>query len=116
MHFRRVKLYGEPGSMDRMVNKAGEGHLHKKTGYRFIQVDGRQMKEHRFVMERMIGRPLLPDENVHHRDGNKSNNEPGNLELWTTMQPSGKRAEDLVAYAHEILARYPDEVLKAIVH
>jgi hypothetical protein len=31
---------------------------------------------------------------------------PHNLELWSKMQPSGKRIADLIAYAKEILSRY----------
>ena len=47
--------------------------------------DGRpiQMKQHRFVMESVIGRALLADEDVHHRNGNKTDNSPENLELIT---------------------------------
>lgn len=32
-------------------------------------------------MERIVGRPLLPTEYVHHRDGDGLNNSPDNLEL-----------------------------------
>lgn len=37
--------------------------------------------EHRFVMEKHIGRYLLPGEMVHHKDGNRQNNDISNLEL-----------------------------------
>jgi hypothetical protein len=57
-------------------------------------------------MEIKIGRPLLKDENVHHIDGNRINNEPENLELWFTRQPQGQRVEDLVAWANVIIKRY----------
>jgi hypothetical protein len=75
-------------------------------GYRRVQVDGRQVAEHRLVVERHIGRRLLPGENVHHRNGNRLDNRLENLELWASAQPVGQRAADLLAYAEEILARY----------
>lgn len=36
---------------------------------------------HRVVMEQHLGRELLPDEHVHHKDGNVLNNDISNLEL-----------------------------------
>lgn len=64
--------------------------------------------EHRVVMAELLGRPLLPTENVHHRNGARSDNSPSNLELWITAQPSGQRPEDLLAFARSILDRYGD--------
>jgi hypothetical protein len=37
---------------------------------------------HRLVMEKVLGRPLLPSEVVHHKDKNKLNNTPENLTLY----------------------------------
>lgn len=40
--------------------------------------------EHRKVMEEFLGRQLLSSEIVHHKDGNRSNNDISNLELTTS--------------------------------
>jgi hypothetical protein len=57
-------------------------------------------------MSEMLGRPLLPNENPHHKNGNKADNRPDNLELWIVSQPKGQRAADLLEWAEEIVARY----------
>ena len=38
---------------------------------------------HAVVMEAILGRPLHSDEIVHHKDHNRANNDPSNLELMT---------------------------------
>ena len=74
----------------------------RKDGYvRLTMPDGRRVLEHVYVMEQALGRRLVPPENVHHKNGIGHDNDPGNLELWLKMQPSGQRVEDLMKYIAE---------------
>jgi hypothetical protein len=90
------------------------GRIRHERGYVYVKAPGHPRArtnsglvfEHILVMEKMLGRHLLPGENVHHRNGVPSDNRPDNLELWVRPQPSGCRVEDAVAWAREILARY----------
>ena len=84
----------------------GSGFTHH-SGYRAYKINGKQVQEHRLVMERVLGRPLEPFEEVHHKNGIRADNRPENLELWVVSQPSGQRPEDLVAW---VVAHYPELV------
>lgn len=80
-----------------------------KHGYRVFATqtpNGRHLliAEHRLVMERMIGRELLPTETVHHRNGQRADNRPDNLELWDRRHGPGQRVTEKIAWALTLLA------------
>ena len=52
-------------------------HPHSSDGYVWI---------HRLALEEVLGRPLEPDELVHHIDGDPTNNHPDNLQIVTISE------------------------------
>lgn len=64
------------------MTKPPSGYTGKKS------VNNRYVYIHRFVMEQMLGRILVQGEVVHHKNGNKEDNRPKNLELMTNSEHS----------------------------
>jgi len=101
-HYNKMKNYGDVNGgkeKDSRVSPFGYVYLGSKM-------------EHRIVMEEFLGRKLLPNENVHHRNGDRQDNRIKNLELWSRSQPYGQRVEDKINYAIEILEQYAPNLLK----
>lgn len=76
----------------------------RENGEQSTYARGR-MLEHRMVMEELMGRRLHKWESVHHKDGDRQNNDPSNLELWIKTQPTGVRLADVAdVYGAELVA------------
>lgn len=62
--------------------------LAPSSRYRQTKVGGQKRDTHRAVMEQVLGRPLLRTEIVHHKNHDKLDNRPENLEVLTAKEHS----------------------------
>lgn len=58
----------------------GGGPWYDKDGYAIVRRDGKNVREHRYVLEQQLGRKLASTEHAHHLDETRTQNNPENLE------------------------------------
>jgi len=113
-HYFRFHKYGDPHHLTKRPNGSGS----KSRGYIYYSVNNKKVAAHRIIMAESLGRGLLPEESVHHKNGDRSDNRlvkshelycPSdccNLELWSRSQPSGQRVKDKLEWARKIIKLY----------
>ena len=103
-----IRVNGSPNRKNgRSISRSG--YVYVFVGHHPLYVgkkrpDGKPWStdlEHRIVMAEILGRPLHPWENVHHKNGTRHDNRQDNLELWIKPQVAGCRLEDV--YGSELV-------------
>jgi hypothetical protein len=78
-------------------------HLADVRGYAY---------EHRLVAEQMLGRQLQPGEQVHHKDENKTNNLPENLEVISHAEHGTRHRNEITDGVLFLIKQFPSTRLQ----
>lgn len=115
-HWKRQHKHGSPNIVKNQKGKYSNWNVEEHSGY-IIKFEPKNVNsnksgyvyQHRQVMAEILGRTLRYKENVHHINGDRTDNRKENLELWSTAQPTGQRVQDKILFALEILESYYDD-------
>lgn len=94
----------EDRQITRQVTKQGYIRIRFPGG---MGIRGREVLEHRYVMEEALGRPLTDLETVHHINGRRDDNRLDNLSLRSGNHGPGGEVSAMIKWAHEFIALYP---------
>jgi hypothetical protein len=97
----RVFTESHKRSISESASRRGEANAKgwslKSNGYISItRGKDKGRSQHQVVAEMILGRPLRPDEVVHHIDHNRANNDPANLEVMTRSEHTRLHAKERI--------------------
>ena len=77
------------------ANKKAVGYSLKPSGYLEItRGENKGRGQHVVIAEQQIGRPIKKNEAVHHKDGNRGNNNASNLQVMTRSEHASHHATE----------------------
>ena len=108
---RQLRKYGirtrtiREANLNSTIIGTRKGYYIRPDGYKIIYRNGKAIREHRYVMEQVLGRKLKETEIVHHLNGIRNDNRPENLvvidraktkhETWTLYKLMQERIRKL---------------------
>jgi len=81
--------YAHPERIEKARNNSPvmyRAGLHEPRKYKKIYVNGKQVREHRYLMEQHLGRKLDTNEHIHHINGDCRDNRIENLQVLTNSE------------------------------
>lgn len=85
-------------------------------GYLRININGKRVLHHRYIMEQHLGRKLTNKERIHHKNGIKTDNRIENLELFVNHSEHMKKYHPDICEKRKINPKYTPEKIANILN